>query len=205
MLVIGRLLLAAALVAVLNGCAMSGLVAEPIGAAQKAEAAFQQRLIKLRQATAFDLQGRIAVKGGALSGSLRWSQWPDRFSLRVAGPFGAGALLMDGRGGLVHIKNKDVDITTADPETLLAQHTGWRLPLNSLRYWVLGIPAPDAPAELEVDALGRALSLRQSGWTLHYSEYLPELPGTPGRVEATREDWTAVALVQTLSLAPAPP
>ncbi len=49
--------------------------------------------------------------------------------------------------------------------------TGWRVPLDGLNYWVLGLPAPDAAASEELDSRGRLKTLAQSGWDIRFLEY----------------------------------
>lgn len=197
--------LAAGIALLLSACASLPSTPAEADGARAAQAAFEQRQSALLAVPGFKLDGRIAATGGALSGALHWSQQAEHFCLRIAGPFGAGAMLLEGEPGRVHIKSKDVDIDTADAEALLAEQSGWRLPLAQLRYWILGIPAPGPSAELQIDAEGRVVKLRQSGWTLSFSEFLPGPLSTPGRVSAQQGQWSALALVQTLQLsAPAP-
>ena len=145
---VGTLLLALSL----GGCAT--LQTPPAADAPAVAAAWDSRQRQLSATQGFDATGRIAVKGGGLSGSLAWQQEGERFSLRVAGPFGAGALSMEGTPDLVTLKGKDLDLTTSDPQTVLAERTGWRLPLAALRWWVLGLPAPAPYTALRLDAEG---------------------------------------------------
>lgn len=194
-----RVALAAA-ASLLSACVSPGIAPSVEGRAA-AEAAWNQRIASIEAANGFVLLGRLAVKGGGLSGSLRWQQDGTRFNLRLTGPFGVGALTLDGDDRLVAIKSKNIDLVTAEPEAVLAARTGWRLPLNALHYWVLGIPAPQSAADVALDADGRALSLQQAGWSIRYSDYRDGSPALPGRIEAQREDWTAIVAVESLTLA----
>ena len=189
----------------LTGCAsLQGPVTEAADptAVNAAWSARQQQLSSL---SGFELIGRVAVTGGGLSGALRWQQQGEVFRVRIAGPFGAGALSMEGTPAQVAIKGKDIDLVTDQPEQVLAARTGWRLPLGSLRWWVLGLPAPDValPASVTLDAQGRALALQQRGWTLRYSHYREDLlPAMPGRIEASQGEWSATVVLETLTLKP---
>ncbi|MDP3858215.1 MAG: lipoprotein insertase outer membrane protein LolB [Stagnimonas sp.] len=176
---------------------------EPAGRAV-AEAAWDARQEQLRAIDEFQLQGRLAVKGGGLSGALRWRQQGARFKLRLAGPLGAGALLLEGDDALVSIKGADIDLVTAEPEQVLAARTGWLLPLRALRWWVLGLPAPQTEARVQLDPQGRALGLSQLGWELVFSDYRAGEPGLPGRIEARRGPAQATVIVESLHLGPAP-
>ncbi len=177
--------------------------------------AWAERQRVLAAVRGFQLNGRVAVKGGGLSGALRWQQDGEHFSLRIAGPFGAGALSMEGTPALVAIRGKDIDLVTTEAETVLAQRTGWRLPLDSLRWWVLGTPDPAlALGQLTLDDAGQALQLQQAGWTLRYSDYHREPsspvpvapPALPRRIEASQRtaagEWMATVVLESLTLTP---
>lgn len=168
------------------------------------EAAWQQRQKALGDTRGFQALGRVAVKGGGLSGSLSWQQAGEHFSLRIAGPFGAGALSMEGTPALVSIRGKDLDLTTTDPRTVLAERTGWRLPLEALRWWVLGLPAPgEAHSGLLLDAAGRPEQFEQAGWQLRFTDYAGETAAAlPSRIEAQQGEWLAIVLLQSLTLTP---
>lgn len=189
----------------LNGCASLTkpvIEATDTAAINAAWAARQQQLSAL---SGFEAIGRVAVKGGGLSGALRWQQEGEVFHVRIAGPFGAGALSMEGTPAQVAIKGKDIDLVTDQPEQVLAARTGWRLPLGSLRWWVLGLPAPDValPASVTLDDQGRALALQQNGWMLRYSNYREDLsPAMPGRIEASQGEWSATVVLESLTLTP---
>src|SRR3546814_6154436 len=62
---------------------------------------------------------------------------------------------------------------------------------SGLRWWVLGLPAPNAPAQIELDAQGRLAALTQVGWTLQYQEY-QDVGGIalPRRFEAKNQQIT---------------
>lgn len=177
---------------------------EPEGSRAVAEAAWNHHRQQLQSFDGFSLQGRLAVKGGGLSGSLRWRQDGEHFNLRLSGPLGAGALLLDGDARQVAIKGKDLDLVTDQPEQILAARTGWLLPLQALRWWVLGIPAPEAEASVQLDARGRVLGFRQLGWDLAFSDYREGDPALPGRIEARRGESLALLVVEKLSLGQPP-
>lgn len=194
---------AAALVLVatlLGACAPTAQRIEPETDRAAVEAAWAQRQALLSATEQFQLQGRLAVKGGGLSGSLRWRQDGPRFNLRLAGPLGAGALMLDGDDRLVAIKGKDIDLVTTEPEQVLAARTGWLLPLQALRWWVLGIPAPQEPADVQLDASGKVLGFSQLGWQLAFADYRDGEPALPGRIEARRGEAQATVIVESLRL-----
>ena len=134
----------------------------------------------------FQLRGRLAGSALGARADLRWQQAADgRFSLRVSGPFGAGALTLRGNAQQVQVNSRDGEFHTDDPEGWLREKLGWSLPLANLRWWALGLPAPSAGAQLEVNAEGEIVSLRQAGWQLRYENYRDALgQRLPGRLRA---------------------
>jgi outer membrane lipoprotein LolB len=161
---------AAALAAtLLAGCAAVPRVAADRAAA---ESGWAQRSAALSALNGFELHGRLAGSALGARADLVWQQSADgRFSIRVSGPFGAGAIGLRGDAHQVEVTSRDGVLVTDDPEAWLYRELGWTLPVASLRWWVLGLPAPTADARLRVDGAGRAAELRQGQWTLRYTEY----------------------------------
>jgi len=50
---------------------------------------------------------------------------------------------------------------------------GFELPLDNLRYWLLGVPDPSIAFDLTRNEQDRALHLTQAGWSIEYDRYLP--------------------------------
>lgn len=185
--------------ALLAGCVTTPDTVQDMTAANAAWTLRQQTLGGVQ---GFELLGRIAVKGGGLSGTLRWQQDGEHFTLRVAGPFGAGALSVRGTPSEVAIKGKDIDIVTTEPAKALAERTGWRLPLDSLRWWALGLPAPQPQANIALDGEGRPQQITQADWVLRYSDYRGDSKlALPHRIEAIQGSWSATLVLEHLTLA----
>ena len=191
----------------LAGC--TGARPSPQLDAAGVDRAWSDRRQQLAGIQGFDAQGRIAVKGGGLAGALSWQQRGEHFRLRLAGPLGVGALLMEGTPQQASLRGKDLDLTTDQPEEVLAARTGWRLPLDALRWWVLGLPDPaqSTASALLLDDLGRALAFEQAGWQLRYSDYGEATAlALPRRVEARQTtadgEWKATVILESLTLLP---
>ena len=61
---------------------------------------------------------------------------------------------------------------SADVLSMLQERLGFELPMDDLRFWLLGVPNPDAAFELERNGQDRAQQLVQAGWTLNYDRYV---------------------------------
>ena len=159
-------------------------------------AAWQRHRQLLATIQTFSLQGR-AAGGGGVKADLRWKQEADgRFDVRLAGPFGAGALAIHGNDREVEIRSKDGIDVTDDPEAWLYVRAGWTVPIRGLRWWALGLPAPGAPARTRFDEDGRLARLEQDGWTFLYLEY-QDAQGfaLPRRIEAANDRITLKLIV----------
>jgi outer membrane lipoprotein LolB len=118
--------------------------------------------------------GRLALSAGGEggSGAFVWAQRDDVSQLDLRGPFGAGALRVLATPGSLSIADgagRSLDADTARAE--LRARLGADLPWNSLRYWMLGLPAPDQPAEVTDSAAAPWRVIEQSGWRIGYDAF----------------------------------
>jgi outer membrane lipoprotein LolB len=137
----------------------------------------------------WEFRGRVGIKteDDGFNAGFRWEQQRSQFQASLRGPLGIGTVLIDGRGKSVELTDNDgVTTRLEDAEEELYARYGWTIPLRSLRYWALGIPDPNEPADIEFDGSGRASLIVQSGWTVQLERYRPAA-GTemPYRLTAT--------------------
>ena len=136
-----------------------------------AAAPWAERMVTLQQAASWKLDGRAAVAVGAQGwqASLDWSEEGASAEAHLAGPFGVGALT-------VKRTAEGVSLNGAPPsdavEAQLQERLGFELPLDNLRYWLLGVPDPRVPFELARDEHDRAGQLTQAGWNVVYDKYM---------------------------------
>ena len=137
-------------------------------------ATWQSRQAELKPLTTWKIRGRVAMRSAneGWQASMNWERESDRHRVDITGPLGRGHLRLtqDSRGAVL----RDADNHTwraKNAEQLLYSKTGWRMPLDGMYYWVLGLPAPGAAANHELDGQGRLNKLVQSGWEIQYLEY----------------------------------
>lgn len=195
-----RTLAALLLVAWLAGCAAPAPVppSERLAAAE----AHQRWLQGLSQWRA---SGRVAVDipGEAWNATLQWRQEASSYLIQLSGPFGQGAVRIDGDADSVQLRTAQGQVTSAaSAEALVARELGAQMPITALRYWLTGRPAPDQPVtRQELDNAGQLLELDQAGWQVRYLEYLPSDGGAlPARLSVRREDWQARFLISRWQL-----
>jgi outer membrane lipoprotein LolB len=103
--------------------------------------------------------------------NLKWQQHQQDYSLLLYGPLGADAVKVSGQPGHVTLETADgKKFNASTPELLLAQQTGWQLPVSNLHYWIRGLPA-SGPRSMQFDADHHLIHLNQSGWTIDYLRY----------------------------------
>ncbi|MGA2654768.1 MAG: lipoprotein insertase outer membrane protein LolB [Gammaproteobacteria bacterium] len=123
----------------------------------------------------WEIKGKFSVKqpDEAVSAGLLWKQSsPDRYDIALTGPLGQGNVLLSGYPDKVVFQDAHGDKETAyNAELLLYHHTGWSMPIESMYYWVRGLPDPHYKYEYILDDQGLYARLRQHGWTIIYNSY----------------------------------
>jgi len=132
---------------------------------------FQERLYAVKNWT---LDGRIAVKADkeGWNANLFWEHDGGQDRLRISGPFSQGAVSIILQGQRVYInEGNGTAISSHDPDDLLQKRLGFSVPLGSLRFWVLGLPAPDKDYRAELDDKGGLKGFEQQAWVLGFENY----------------------------------
>jgi outer membrane lipoprotein LolB len=148
---------------------------------------WEQRAAELQKLDAWQLDGRAAVAVGTQGwqASLNWRQRGDAAEVHLSGPLGVGALLLKRTAAGLSLND------AAPSDAVLAQlqeRLGFELPIDHLRFWLLGVPDPGAPFELERNAQDRALRVTQDEWVIDYDRYLPVAGDVlPGHLVLSRE------------------
>ena len=161
--------LAVALVFTLAGCQTVPVSSAP-------SVSWNVRRLELQDLARFGLNGRVAVAVGnqGFNAGMRWTQSAAVTQLTLTGPLGAGGVEVTANGqDLSVVTSNGRHLGNADARTQLEDKLGFEPPLASLRYWVLGVPDPAAPADLKFDSQQRVARLAQGGWQVDYSGYMP--------------------------------
>jgi outer membrane lipoprotein LolB len=140
----------------------------------------------------FMVKGRVAVATGTtgFNANLRWTQDADSAHLTLEGPLGVGGVQVNSSGDTLEVVNAHGEhIGNELARAELRTRLGFDVPLASLRYWILGVPRPDSPAEESVDqAQQRLEGLTQDGWHVAYGAYADVHGQTlPARLTLERE------------------
>jgi outer membrane lipoprotein LolB len=125
-------------------------------------------------AASWSAKGRLAIavadEGG--SGAFTWRQDDARSELAVRGPLGVGAFNVTVAGDEFTVTDADGSTLTGDAAREQVQaRLGAELPLASLRYWMLGLPAPTPPAQVQDATAPPVRTVDQGGWQIAYDGF----------------------------------
>lgn len=163
----------------------------------------EQRKAKTATVSSWEIRGSMAAKNKnkGWSAAMNWKQsGPGAYQIRLMGPLGSGAVLIEKQGGAITFQDGPKKITSHNADQLLVEQTGIRLPVNNLYYWVRGLPAPGSVQLEKRDDYNHLVLLKQSGYTINFAKYtsakgidLPSmirLEGNGVMVKVVIQNWT---------------
>jgi outer membrane lipoprotein LolB len=179
-----RLILAGCCLIVLSACATR----TPREGAPLSASEWSTRAQALQHAKIWTLEGRAAVAAGAQGwqASLGWHQSDASSELQLAGPLGIGAQVVKRTPNGISINGA---APSASALSQLQERLGFSLPIDDLRFWLLGVPNPSSAFELQRNDQDRALHLTQSDWNIDYDRYMASGGDLlPAHIVLTRDD-----------------
>lgn len=120
----------------------------------------------------FSVDARFALRASgpegkpqSSAGRLSWEHRSDSDRVLISSPLGTGIAEIDsGPGGAVLRLADGRTRAAADPDVLVEEVTGQRLPVRRLPHWLLG-----RAAGVEDDGNGRPLRASEAGWQIEYA------------------------------------
>ncbi|MEE9494832.1 MAG: lipoprotein insertase outer membrane protein LolB [Gammaproteobacteria bacterium] len=189
----------ALLLTVLAGCA-----GRPVKQLAVDNARWQMRQSQLSAIHHWTASGRIAIRDEVTgwTASYEWQQSPDSYDIQLRGPLGYGVMQLIGSDQRVELRQAGkTALYSASAEQLLVEQTGWQLPVEGLRYWILGLPRPDSDEQHQLNDEAALDTLHQDGWKISYSRY-KEVKNhwLPGKITLTQADLSVKLLVDAWKL-----
>ena len=164
------------------------------------------RRAELQALEAWTLDGRVAVATAeeGFSGGLAWRQQGAAAAIDLRGPLGGAGFAIRLDGTQMTVTDADgVSITGEEARNYVASRFGAPLPVAELRYWLVGVPAPDQPYEENIGTDGRLAMLEQAGWRMRYGRYNPVgRVQLPSRIEILTKTARLRLVVSKWSLPP---
>jgi outer membrane lipoprotein LolB len=136
----------------------------------------ENRVTSLSSIQNWNVDAMIAIRNNAKNDSgtanMKWQQSRSNYNISLFGPLGSNSVKLAGRPGRVSMETSDGKKSSAStPEALLAQKTGWQIPVSNLYYWIRGLPVPTMPAQKSYDNANHLVQLVQQGWTVRFQNY----------------------------------
>jgi len=184
------------LIAGLSACTTIQLEPLPEGMTDQPPADWQERSAKLSSFDHWQLSGKLAVRQPSDSGTAiinHWIQEGEAFDLALSSSFlGMGSTNLKGVPGFIELTLSNGETyRSGDPDALMEAATGWQLPLESLTWWIRGLPAPGGDFRLLFGDRGELAMIRQAGWEIRYDrwhELQDDTPALPARITALKEN-----------------
>lgn len=189
-----RQTLPAAFALTLAACASVPKEPLPEGLTEQPPADWAQRAETLSQLTQWELQGKLAIRQPDDSGSAvinQWRQMDEQYHLRLSSAFlGMGRTELQGMPGYLTLTMPDGETyRSTEPQALIEAATGWQFPVDSLVWWIRGLPAPEGDYDLLFDEDGNLASIRQQGWDIRFDRrqaFIDGYPDLPARITALK-------------------
>jgi outer membrane lipoprotein LolB len=146
------------------GCLLSACSTESILPETTYSKQVREHLYKLDN---WSFDGRLAISGrnDSWSASISWNHDPRQEKVKLSGPLGQGATTIALTDDFVRIDRGNGNVQTSDqPEDFVSHQLGVFVPIQSLRYWVIGLPEPTQSFLETTDGF------TQAGWLVSYKE-----------------------------------
>lgn len=135
---------------------------------------WEARKVEYARLSAWRVRGKVAYRlpDDAGSAKLDWRQSNERSELRLAGPLGAGSTRINNENGLLRLRRDGIDrLYPADGAPWLANGSLLPVPVDSIRYWLRGLPDPTKTVEALTLDDATAKSMIQNDWVIEYATY----------------------------------
>jgi len=156
------------------GCTPALLKPEQLHTTTKTAA--HNRPQSLKHLSIFTAQGKLGLKDGKRGGNIhfQWQQDKTQYSIRLfSGFIGQGSVdIMGNAAGVRLIEADGTGLEASNPEDLVKAALHWSIPVSGLRYWLIGLPAPNSTIEfITYDEENRIWQMKQDGWLINYQSY----------------------------------
>ena len=175
-----------------------------VGSAEANQAA---RATKLAALPNWSMSGRIAVSNGKQGGSgrIEWQQDGVRYAATLSAPVTRQSWRVNGGPDGATIEGLSGGPRSGpDASVLVFDATHWRVPVDALGDWLLGLQRSGDRVHFGSD--GRADRIEGVGWVVAYADWRTvEGVELPGRIEAVQGDAKVRLVVDGWTLGASPP
>ena len=130
---------------------------------------------RIMEMTEWHVQGRFSAHNESenWAGHFQWLNETNNYVVNISAPMSGGSLIIRGDAEEARIiLDEETSYSADDANYLLYTYTGLRLPINELKYWLKGVPAPEENISLiKLDSNGKLAKLAQQNWTIDFKRY----------------------------------
>ncbi|MEM1141710.1 MAG: lipoprotein insertase outer membrane protein LolB [Pseudomonadota bacterium] len=129
---------------------------------------------KLDSIPVWRARGKVAFASPDESGSasLDWRQQGGQSELRLYGPLGVGSTRIVPDGEWLRIEREGIErLYPANAAPWLSSSTALPIPIESIPFWLRGLPDPYQTDQNSVIEDGLIRSLEQAGWLIEFDRY----------------------------------
>ncbi len=143
---------------------LTACASDPVENGIKYSRASRLNLYKLDQ---WSFEGRIALVGqkDSWSANITWDHVSEVEKIKISGPLGQGAVIITMTGDSVEIDRGGGDVKSSNqPDEFINAQLGMFVPVQSLKYWVVGLPEPNGQYR------DTEMGFDQSGWLNEFAQ-----------------------------------
>lgn len=123
-----------------------------------------EKMLPLSELKQWSFDGRLSVVGQPVI-FVSWHHAVDHEQLKLSGPLGQGAVTIDLTPNKIKIDKGAGEVMVSDQvEAFLFEKTGVLIPVQSLQYWVVGLPLPSHTYQMTDNGFV------QTGWLVEYKQ-----------------------------------
>ena len=168
------------------------------------EKIWESRRASLQAIDVWELKGRVAINDGSQGWHINviWNQSESSYKIRLYGPLGQGSASIEGDTQGVTMRGPDGKVVREkDAAALLKEQLGWYVPVDALRYWIVGLPSLAKIESRQLDVQGRLITLSQQEWHIQYKSYvLIEGMALPKKLVLNNPPWQVRFVIDTWRL-----
>ena len=127
-----------------------------------------------------------AARQQSSGGRLSWTHKNGDNRILLSSPLGYGLAEIETAAGRSLLRTADgKTLESADPDALMEEVTGQRLPISRLPAWLLG--RASTAAQIDKDEQQRPTQLREAGWQIDYAYDDDAAAALPARLTLSRD------------------
>lgn len=155
----------------------------------------------------WSLSAKLGVRTPEKNGSVRieWHQNHKDYTVQVFNSFGSTLARITGDSQFIQIDRPGKEsLYSNTPDQLIQEVFSWDIPLDFLRYWVLGFQHPNRDSTaIIINANGSTIKLQQAGWEIHFDRFERVRDWVlPNKTQAFHDDIQLTVLVKSWDIPP---